>query len=141
MIVDFALSALVLLALLFGILEMSMAAYTFHVISDAAREGTRYAMVRGNTCTVSGASCTASAAQVETYVQDLGLPGINPANMTVTATYSAYPAGSGCSPNANCANPGNMVTVRVVYAWPLSIPLVSSRTLSMTSTSAMVISQ
>jgi Flp pilus assembly protein TadG len=139
--VEFALAAVILLTVVFGILEMSLALFTFHLLSEAAREGTRYAQVRGNTCAVNGASCTASAAQIQSFVQNLGFPGIDPAKMTVSATYSAYPAGSTCSPNANCANPGNLVTVTVVYAFPLSIPFVRFTTLSMTSTSAMVISQ
>ena len=131
---EFALSAVILLTLVLGIMQMSLAVYTYHVISEAAREGTRYAMVRGDTCTV-------SASQIQSYVKSIGLPAIQSSNMTVTTTYSDYPAGSGCTPNANCANPGNMVTVKVVYAFPFSIPFVPSSTLSMTSTSAMVISQ
>ena len=138
---EFALSAVILLTLVLGIMQMSLAVYTYHVISEAAREGTRYAMVRGNTCTVNGASCTVDASQIQSYVKSIGLPTIQSSNMTVTTTYSDYPAGSGCTPNANCANPGNMVTVKVVYAFPFSIPFVTSSTLSMTSTSAMVISQ
>jgi Flp pilus assembly protein TadG len=138
---EFALSAVVLLTLVLGIMQMSLAVYTYHVISEAAREGTRYAMVRGNTCNASGASCTVGASQIQSYIKNIGLPTIQASNLTVTTTYSDYPAGSGCTPNANCANPGNMVTVKVAYAYPLNIPFVPSNTLNMTSTSAMVISQ
>jgi Flp pilus assembly protein TadG len=139
--VEFALAATILFMLILGIMEMSLALYTHHMLSEAAREGTRYAMVRGDTCVVSGASCTTSAAQIQSYVQGLGYPGINAAKLTVTTTYSAYPAGSGCTPNSNCANPGNLVTVTLVYPFSLHIPFVSSSTLTMTSTSANVISQ
>jgi Flp pilus assembly protein TadG len=138
---EFALTAIVLMTVVLGVMETTLALYSFDFICDAAREGARYAMVRGDTCVVNGASCTVTPAQVQTYVQSLGFPGINPAIMTVTSTYSAYPSGTACTPNANCANPGNLVTVSVVYAYGYSIPFVPVRTLQMKSTSSMVISQ
>ena len=64
--VETALCCIVLLAILFGIIQASLAAYSYHFIAEAAREGSRWAMVRGSTCTdgagVIGA-CTATAAQ------------------------------------------------------------------------------
>jgi Flp pilus assembly protein TadG len=138
---EFALSAVILFMTMLGIMEISLALYTYHMTSEAAREGTRYAMVHGNKCTVSGASCTVTAAQIQSYVQNLGFPGIAPQSMTVTTTWSAYPSGTGCAPNANCANPGNVVTVNVAYAFPLTIPFVPASQLNMTSSSSMVISQ
>jgi Flp pilus assembly protein TadG len=138
---EFALSAVILFMTMLGIMEISLALYTNHMISEAAREGTRYAMVHGNKCVVSGASCTATAAQIQSYVQNLGYPGILPQNMTVTTTYSAYPAGNTCTPNANCANPGNLVKVSVAYSFPLTIPFVPSSLLNLGSSSSMVISQ
>lgn len=140
-VVEFALVATVLLSIILGVMEICLALFTFHSISEVAREGSRYAMVRGDMCVVSGVSCTTSEAAIQSYMRGLGYPGINPSNMTVTATYSAYPAGSGCAPNANCENPGNLVTINVVYQFPLTIPFMPASTLAMTSTSAMVISQ
>jgi Flp pilus assembly protein TadG len=140
-IVEIALSMIVLSMILFGLLRMCMALYTYHFVSDAAREGTRYAIVHGSACQVSGVSCTVTTAQIQTYVKNLGFPGINPAAITVTTTYAAYPAGTTCSPSAACNNPGNLATVTVQYVFPLSIPYVKTRTLTMSSTSAMVISQ
>ena len=139
--VELALSMIILLTIMFGLIEMCLALYTYHFVSDAAREGTRFAIVRGSGCASPGYECNASAAQVKTYVKGLGFPGINPANMTVTTTWSAYPSGGRCSPSASCNNPGNLVQVKVNYGFPLSIPFLSSHTISMASTSAMVISQ
>jgi Flp pilus assembly protein TadG len=139
---EFALSATVLLTLVFGVTAMCMALYSYHFISDAAREGSRYAIVRGSSCTTySGftSACPVTAAQVQTYVQNLGFPGINPADMTVATTWSAYPAGGTCNPSASCNNPGNQVQVTVTYAFPLSIPFVPATTLTMSSRSQMVI--
>lgn len=138
--VEMAFSLLILLALLFGLMEMCLALYSYHFISDAAREGTRYAIVHGSTCLVSGVSCTVTAAQIQTYVKDLGYPGINPANMTVTTTYSAFPGGGTCVA-LGCNGPGDMATVRVNYNFSLFIPFVSRNVLAMSSTSSMVISQ
>lgn len=139
--VEMAISMVLLLTILFGLIEMCFALYTYHYISDAAREGTRYAIVRGSSCQVSGVSCTVTAAQIQSYVQDLGFPGINSSATTVTTAWSGYPAGSACSPSASCNNPGNMVQVTVNYQFPLAIPFIPSSTLSMSSTSSMVISQ
>jgi Flp pilus assembly protein TadG len=135
-----ALSMIVLLTLIFGLIEICLALYTFHYVSDAAREGSRYAIVHGSTCLVSGVSCTTTSAGIQTYVQDLGYPGIQSAHMTVTTTWSAYPAGGACVA-AGCNGPGDLATVKAQYAFTLSIPFLSSRLLNLTSTSSMVISQ
>ena len=139
-VMEMALSMIVLLTILFGLIEMCLALYTYHYVSDAAREGTRYAIVHGATCTVSGVSCTVTASQIQTYVQNLGYPGITTSAMTVTTTYSAYPAGGTCVA-AGCNGPGDLVTVTAQYKFPLNIPFVPSSALTMSSTSSMVIAQ
>jgi Flp pilus assembly protein TadG len=143
-ILETALSMIVLLTFLFGIMETAFAFYSYHFISEASREGTRYAIVRGSSC-VTGVSftsaCPASTSDIQNHVKNLGFPGINPNNMTVAVNYSAYPAGVTCRPLANCTNPGNLVTVVVQYNFPFSVPFVPQRTMAMTSTSAMIISQ
>ena len=45
--VEFTVSAAVLFMALFGIIQCSLGLYAYNYVSDAAREGTRYAMVRG----------------------------------------------------------------------------------------------
>ncbi len=137
--VEMAFATVILLTLLFGIIEISLALYTYHFVSEAAREGTRYAIVRGATCNGSFASaCPASQDDIQTYVQNLGFPGINPSALTVTTAWSPYPAGGGCGA---CNNPGNQVQVTVNYQYVLAIPFVPSQTLNMSSSSEMVISQ
>ena len=138
---EFALSTLVLVTVVLGVMETGLALFSFEAICDSAREGSRYAMVRGNTCLLNGASCAVTPAQIQSYVRSLGFPGINGQSMTVTATYSAYPSGSTCTPNSNCANPGNLVTVTVQYPFAFNVPFVPARSLQLSSTSAMVISQ
>jgi Flp pilus assembly protein TadG len=143
-VLETALSAIILLTFLFGIMETGLALYSYHFISEAAREGTRYAIVRGSSC-VTGVSfpsaCPAAVSDIQSYVKTLGFPGINPSNMTVAVAYAGYPAGATCTPLANCTNPGNMVTVTVQYNFPLNVPFISAHTYAMSSTAAMVISQ
>jgi Flp pilus assembly protein TadG len=141
--VEFAMTAVVLFMTMIGLMKVCMGIYTFHYISEAAREATRYAMVHGSACSNSGVSCTtpANGSGITTYVNSLAYPGINPSLMTVTTSYAAYPTGATCTPSISCNNPGNLVTVKVQYAFPYSIPFMTAKTLNMQSTSAMVISQ
>jgi Flp pilus assembly protein TadG len=141
--VEFALSATVLTALVFGVMAMCMALYIYHFVSDAAREGARYAIVRGSSCSTYGKftsdcplSTTANPSPIQTYVRSLTFPGINPNNLTVTASWSAYPARTCAAP---CNSPGDLVTVRATYSYSLSIPFVLTKTLSMSSSSEMII--
>jgi len=141
-VVETALSTIALFTLVIGIIEISLALYTYHFTSEAAREGTRYAIVRGSSCNSSNSACPAPALapDVQNYVRELRYPGINPAAITVTTTWPV--TGTSCTPSSMpCNNPGNLVEVTVQYLFPLSIPFVPSSNLNMTSTSEMVISQ
>ncbi|HEY2467288.1 MAG TPA: TadE family protein [Terracidiphilus sp.] len=144
MIAEFALSATILIAVIIGIYETSFALYSYAYVSDAAREATRYAIVRGSACTgfseCSSTPVGATSAQIQAYVQSLGYPGISSKNLTVTTTWPT--TGSACTPiSSPCNNPGNLVKVIVAYQFPLNIPFVPRTTINMSSTSEMVISQ
>lgn len=143
-IAEFAVASTILMAIVFGIYEASSALYAYTYISDAAREATRYAIVRGSACTgfaeCSGTPVGATSAQISNYVKGLGYPGINSSNLNVTSTWPT--AGSACTPiSSPCNNPGNLVKIVVTYQYPLSIPFVPISTIHMSSTSEMVISQ
>jgi Flp pilus assembly protein TadG len=143
-IVETAMSMIILLTFMFGVFEAGFAIYSYHFISEAAREGTRYAIVRGSSagpaCTVPGPpTCSAQTADIQTYVEYLGFPGINPGNMTVTPSWSAYANGSSCPATPPCNSPGNLVTIKVTYNFPLTVPFVPKQTYAMSSTSAMII--
>lgn len=140
--VEFALVAVLCFTVLFGVMMVGFAFYSHNVIAEAAREGSRYAIVRGSqSCAESTPGCDATASSIRDYVRGLGFPGINPDNLTVTTTWSPTTAGTTCTPSALCNNPGNQVRVQVQYAFPLDIPFVPSQMLNLTSTSQMVISQ
>jgi len=146
--VEMAVSITALLIAIIGMMKMCVAIYSYHYTSEAAREGARYAIVRGYTasstqtaCVAYETSCMTSADNISSYVKALGYPALIPANMTVSTSWTGFPTGVTCAPDGNCRNAGNMVTVTVQYAFPLSIPFVGSRTLNMSSTSSAIIAQ
>src|SRR5271167_3916176 len=129
-------SLIMLLTFMFAVFEVGLALYTYHFVSEAAREGTRYAIVRGSSlaanCAAPGPpTCIAQTADIQTYVEYLGFPGINPGRMTVTPSWSAYPSGTSCTPSASCNNPGNLVTVKVQYSFPMNVPFVPAHTFTL----------
>src|SRR5205823_10674133 len=76
-IVEFALTLILLMLLMFALLELSIFIYTYSVLANAAKEGVRYAIVHGtDNSTPSGPSsgsassppCTASSSNVTNVV-------------------------------------------------------------------------
>jgi Flp pilus assembly protein TadG len=153
--VETAISASVLLMVLIGMTQLFMALYGYHYVAYAAREGTRWAMVRGSECSIDSATmpnCGAVGTDVQTHVQGLGFPGIDSTKVTASVkwmtasspTASAPTAWTLCStdsPDPGCNAPGHMVVVDVTYAYPLSIPFLNNQTVNMTSTSSMAVTQ
>jgi len=129
--VEFAFAMPILLTLIFGLIEVCMACYAHEMISEVAREATRYAIVHGSTCeTGSGSSCTATASAVNTYASSNTLPNIGGGTITPNTTY----------PDGNEAT-GSRVLVQVTYVFPLSIPFIPATHLTMSSSSEMYIIQ
>jgi Flp pilus assembly protein TadG len=139
--VEFAVASVILFTLVFGVIGICVALYSYNVVAEAAREATRYAIVRGSACSVSTfPDCNVTSNQLQTYVRGRGFPGITSSSLTVVATWPT--TGATCFPSVTpCNNPGNLVSVTVSYPYILSIPFVSPQTLRMSSTSAMYISQ
>ncbi|MGC2422448.1 MAG: TadE family protein [Candidatus Acidiferrales bacterium] len=126
--VEFAVVLTVLFMFLFGVMDFARALYAYHFVANAAREGARYAIVRGSTCSSWGTACPAAASDIQTYLRNVP-PGINPNNVTVTTTWT---------PNNN---PGSTVQVKVQYSFQFILPFLPKSTLVMTSASQMVIAQ
>jgi Flp pilus assembly protein TadG len=158
--VEYAIVLIVLLTFLLGIMDFSRLLYTYHFVSEVAREGARYAIVRGSTfgttaCTsTSTFACNASAANVMSYVQSLTPPGINSAWSTgcpsstpcVGTTWpGTAPSGAAtaCSTTNGNNSPGCLVQVVVNYPFKFIFPFMpsSASTWTVASTSVMVISQ
>jgi Flp pilus assembly protein TadG len=145
--VEFAVSSVVLFMLVFGCIGITMAFYTYEVVNEYARDASRYAIVHGANCTAqpSGASCTiipgaAANLALTNYLKHQIYPGINGANLRVTATYTFGPGATTCNAAA-CNGPGDQVTVLVTYPYLYNLPFVPQRAFTMRGTSTMVISQ
>jgi Flp pilus assembly protein TadG len=141
-IIETALSLMVFLSFLFGIMEAGFALYTYNDLCEASREGARYAIVRGATWGTACASytssdCTASPTQIQSYVQSIGFTGIT----VSTPVYTAFANGSTCPATGPCNSWGNQVAITVTYNFPMTIPFIPTQTLALSSTSAMIIAQ
>lgn len=149
--VEMAISTAIVMMLLFGVFDFSLYFYTYHFVSDAAREATRYAIVRGNMCktqTPNQTNCPATQDEIASYVQGLGYPGIDPSRLSLSATWNTgsmqsngHETWTNCGTSDTCKSPGNQVQVTVVYTFPLSVPFLNLQSMNVKSTSSMVISQ
>jgi Flp pilus assembly protein TadG len=137
--VETALMLSMLLVMMFGIVGFGHALYTYHFVSNAAREATRWASVRGQTCTGLSGGCPASASDVQTYVSNVSGMGLDPAKITATTTWIAPPNNLAVC-KTQPKNPGCVVEVQVQYSYQFLLPLLPSG-FKMQSTSQMVISQ
>jgi hypothetical protein len=147
--VEMAIASAVLLAMIFGIIEVSLAIYAQHFVVEAAREATRYAIVNGSSCTaMPDCGFTDSNTTLLNYVKKLNYPGVDPNRLTVTSTwYYPTPAGTrdptwtACAVGSTCNAPGDMVKVQVQLPFPIGIPLWNATSINEVSTAQMVISQ
>lgn len=131
---EFAIASTVALTMIFGIIDFGRGLYTYHLVANAARAGSRYAIVHGSACTVTG--CPATSDQIQTYVRGLA-PGVDPNSLTVATT---WPGGGDCF-GATTNGPGCSVTVTVTYPFRFLVSILPHFTMSMSSASTMVISQ
>jgi Flp pilus assembly protein TadG len=145
---EFALSCIVLLLLIFGILDCSRALYTDHYVASAARDGTRYAMVRGSSwngaacTTATTASCTAVSADVTNFVKSVTPSGLLKNSLAVATTWTGKTAtGAACVTGGAVNLPGCVVQVKVSYFFNFAVPILPKGTLLLTSTSSMPIAE
>ncbi len=125
--IEFLLTFLTIMFVIFWMWEFVMVAYTMNVLSDAAKEGVRYAIVHGTNCN-QGAGCASADAipvgcpyagdvvrcKVWSYAR-LSLHDVSAMTITVS-----------CPPSATCATfpPAAPNPVRVVVSYPF-IPFTS----------------
>jgi Flp pilus assembly protein TadG len=140
-IVEQALVLPVILGIMFGVIDMSRALYTYHYVSYIAREATRWASVRGG-----GINGTSDEAQVQTYVSNVAGMALDPTQITSTTNYIAppngtplCPGGAGNSPLNN--KPGCIVQVTVQYNYTFIFPFLPKGAITMSSESQMIITQ
>jgi Flp pilus assembly protein TadG len=155
--VEFALSASLVIAMLFAVIEFSFALYSYHFVNEVARNLSRYAMVRGSSslATMPNHGFTDSGATLTQYARStFQYPGVNVGQLTVTTTWFTpiYTYNSAnqrneltgwtqCASGAGCNAPGDAILVTATYPFLLSIPFYPNRTLNVVANSRMVISQ
>lgn len=159
--VETALSIVVMLGLIFGVILACCGVYSLHYLANAAHEATRYAIVRGGdwttTCDGTGAAgsgysssmCQASPQDVANYVANRNFPGINITPGDVCVEYSSSvpsTASTSCSASSTPNAAGDVVQVTITYPYSfnlpsLSPPFVRSYTWHLASTSQMIITQ
>jgi Flp pilus assembly protein TadG len=154
---EFAVTSLILITLLFAFFNWMMGMYVYHFTTYAAQQATRFAIVRGytwskNTPESCGTSappsfampynCSATNADIQNYVQSLAGPGIVPSGLTINSgnwpgtTPDCTASCSACATHAN--SPGCMVKVTVSYSFSF-LPLLKLSALPMGATSEKVI--
>lgn len=152
--VEFAISATLLLVTMFSILDFARALYAYHFVSYAAEEGARFAMVRGvdwsSSCSTSAPpnytqsyDCDASAGDVQNYVQSLATVGITGGSVTASALWPGTTPDCTTTPCTDCSSAANSqgcyVQVQVTYPFTFVTPFLSRASITMTATSEKVI--
>ena len=147
-VLEFSLALSVLLLCAFGIIECSMALYADHFVTNAAKEATRYAMVRGSSwsggaCASYGSfSCSASSDDVASFVDSLVPPGIDATKLTVTTTWPGTdPSGNACDTASGDNSPTCVVAVKVSYSFNFLLPFVPMNAFTLTGRSSEVIAE
>ncbi len=111
------------LIILFGTIDFGRGVFAYNFVSYAAREGARYAIVRGQS-----SGHAASAADITSFVKKEAIA-LDPSALTVNTTWT---------PDKNA---GSTVQVQVQYSFQPVVPYMPSGPLTFGSTSKMLISQ
>lgn len=154
--VEFAMTALMLMGLMIGIIGFALAMYTYHSVSSAAQLGMRFAQVRGYTWSKSSTTdcgtspppnftmkydCTALGSDIQNFVQSQATGGITPGNLTITTTSSYLWPGKTPDGTTTPCSPTNSqgclvkVTVNYTFDFFKLFPLGNLSNLSITATS------
>lgn len=108
--VETALSILIAVFVMFWMWELIMALYTYSVLSDAAKEGVRYAIVHGtgnSSCDGPSTGCDSTAANTIAKVRDYASFSLH--DISAVAISVTYPDSSSAA--------GSRVKVAVSYAY------------------------
>ena len=164
--VETAISLCLYLMLLIGVIELLLTVYSYHFVSDAAREATRYAVIRGaNSCypNPSFPDCNLGPANIGSktnpghnpvlqFIESIRYPFLNPKNLSAevtwwvshqnasgTTTWTTQCSGAADANGNACNAEGNAVRVVVTYDFPLTLPWMRIPLIKVSSSSQMVI--
>jgi len=145
--VEYALIFMLFITMFLGIFDFCRALYTYHFVSNAASEATRWAAVNGSKCG-DDSSCNgtspmnngpASTTDIQNYVTKLAPLGISPGNLTTAVTWVQANGPASCAVAATQNAPGCTVQVQVSYSFGFNFPFVHINPITLSSTSEMVI--
>jgi len=164
--VETAISLSLYLMLLIGVIELLLTVYSYHFVADAAREATRYAMIRGaNSCYPNPAfpDCNLGPESISSttnqshnpvlqYIERIRYPFLNPNNLSAqvtwwesqqsangTTTWTTQCVGATDTNGNACNAEGNAIRVVVTYDFPMTLPWVRIPLVKVSSSSQMVI--
>jgi Flp pilus assembly protein TadG len=121
---EFGLVIVMFFMFVFGVMDFGRALFTYHFVSNAACEATRYAIVRGSSSTE-----PVTASDIESYVKSIAPEGVDRDNLIISTTWS---------PNDS---PGSTVHVQVSDNFRFMTPVLTSYQMTFSDASQMVISQ
>lgn len=144
---EFAMVAVITLVLMFGMIDLARALYSYHFVTTAAREAARYASVRGQLCSssVNPPPCPAQTSDIQNFVTAITPQGIDSSN--VQTTPQAGPNTMTVCGGAPPFYPGCVFSVTVQYRFNWIFPIsfynlspvnFQAGTILMSSTSEMV---
>lgn len=128
-----------LLTVLLGIIDFGRALYTYSFVAQLARQGARWAIVRGSTCTMLD-HCPAQSGNtdIQPYIRGLSYGATTAGNINANLSFPGSNCATGASGGGNNA-PGCVARVTVSYQFNFMLPFMPHPMMS--STSEMVISQ
>jgi Flp pilus assembly protein TadG len=132
--VEFALCSVLILALIFGVVEIGRMVLLYTTVSNATRIGTRYAIVHGSDSGAASGPSNDDATAIAVVKNFAKVGGLNTSNLTVHVYY--YSSG-GVSPNCNA--PGCWVKVTASYPYDPLVSYFRLPTINLSSTSEGVI--
>ena len=145
---ELALTASIVLMCLIGVLDGARAVYIGHYVGNAARDATRYAMVRGSTwngtscASVTAYSCNATASDVTRYVQNQTPSGMSVTGLNVATVWTGLtPSGQTCDTSLGKNSPTCVVQVTVSYNFSFMVPFITRHALVLKSTAAVAIAR
>ncbi|HKV55565.1 MAG TPA: TadE/TadG family type IV pilus assembly protein [Candidatus Binataceae bacterium] len=113
------------LLVIFTIIEMGLALYSYNTICEASREAARYAAIHSPTSANPAANATIQQVAIN------AASGVTLASSNVTVSWPH-------DPNMPAYNDAQ---IQITYNYSLSIPFIAPVTLPLTSTSRMLVSQ
>jgi Flp pilus assembly protein TadG len=123
-VVEFSLVGIPIIFVILSTFEMSRGMWIYHSLAYAAKEGTRYAAVHGETCSPPDNNCLRTVGQVATRIRNASI-GLDPTQMNVTFTpavggtstrkLSAWMQQTATWPPTGSNSPGQDVQITMTY--------------------------